>query len=718
MPSTKNILIALLTFIFISSLSYGQKSFTYVYPNPGSEDNPAGQIILLRSAVDIDPASIENAVFEINGNISGEMNHRVTLANDMHAVNLKPSHSFAPGEIVTVEYKGGLRFENGGEAGPLSFEFGIAGRKYDAPPKRPMVSVAKSPADDYRREESKSEKAMEIPESYPEWEVLERDDPHDGYIFTSVFNSAFLNRYPYLEPYCTILDNYGTPVFYRTEPSNTMNGGYIDFKKISDEHMIFSCSFLGHYLKMDNQFRIVDTLRMIDGWADPHECQVLENGNKIFIHYYSRKMDMTDSVENGDSIVVTNARVQEIDPHGNIIFDWNGFGHIFFNEFYFHDRIDWENDESVDLAHINSVDKDSDSTYLISMRNVCYIARINKNTGNLMWKMGGGSGNTLKLNSEVEGEAPECYVQHDARRLENGNISIFDNGGFGREEYSRYAEYRIDEEAGTATLVKVIRGEPDVYALITGSARHLDNGRILIGWGSGRPNITEYKEDGTKALELDAPACIYRAKKYNFKNTIFDTNIDTLNFGKVTTYDIMSFTVFNRTENDIRIDGCHINRTNIFMVITEFPFIIPAEGSKEIDVKMINDGASCCEFTYKDALTFYHDTDSTRISFQIWGKGIVQGEVVQRNLPGFEYSAWPQPAGESITFKINARPGEYIRLELFDIMGNLVETIYDSRISSGELLLRRDCSRYGSGVYVMKISTDRGIMSRRVLISR
>ena len=46
------------------------------------------------------------------------------------------------------------------------------------------------------------------------------------------------------------------------------------------------------------------------------------------------------------------------------------------------------------------------------------------------------------------------HKQHDARRLENGNLMIFDNGhGGNNPRPARVSEYEIDEQNLTATLI-------------------------------------------------------------------------------------------------------------------------------------------------------------------------------------------------------------------------------------------------------------------------
>ncbi|MFP4527413.1 MAG: aryl-sulfate sulfotransferase [Candidatus Kapaibacterium sp.] len=696
-------------------------SFTYVYPGEGSDFASGKHLVLLRASHKIDPASLSDAVIRLTGSKSCNSEFELRIAADNQSLNLIPKAEFMPGESVTLDYRGGLRFADGRQIAPYKYTYKIG--EHRALPRRSFGDLEADfggmPID--KRIRTKSEKAMDLPGAFPKWRVVESNDPQPGYIFTTVFNPHALNWYPDLETNVSIIDNYGTQVFCWSEPSNTINGVLIDFKMVPDGNMIFAVGGQHYYLKMNKKFEVIDTLRMVNGLADAHDCLELENGHRVFCDYNYRYVDLTDSVEGGHPMNVINARIQEQDADGNVIFDWNGFGHIFIDEYMFNKRTDWANIKNVDLAHINAVEADSDTTFLLSLRHTSYICRVNKNTGNIMWKLGGGHGNQFLLRSKVPGESPLIFAQHDVRRLPNGNITVYDNGVYGRDpEYSRYAEFEVDEEYKVATLVRVLRSQPnDIFGLITGSSRHLDDGSIVVGWGSGRPNITEFKPDGTPALTLDADACIYRAVKYDFKNEIFDTDKDTLQFGDVATTVNRKFVAFNRTDRDIIINNFLTNTEDFFALADELPRTIPAGGSAEFTVEMTNDGLHTRDEIIKDVATFCSDTDSTRISFQVNLCGVLlDGSGVVDMVPGFEYSAWPQPANEEFSVRIKYHPGAAVRMEMYDIMGNHIETLHDGMLNSGELIIRRETGNYSNGIYILRITTDEGTMSRRVLIGK
>ena len=102
--------------------------------------------------------------------------------------------------------------------------------------------------------------------------------------------------------------------------------------------------------------------------------------------------------------------------------------------------------------------------------------------------------------------------QHDVRRLENGNILIFDNGNTHQPPQTRVIEYEIDEINKTAILVWEFANPNNHLALSMGSCQRLPNNNTLINWG----NITGI---GANIMEVDYDKNIVLEMQYNGHNT-------------------------------------------------------------------------------------------------------------------------------------------------------------------------------------------------------
>ena len=99
--------------------------------------------------------------------------------------------------------------------------------------------------------------------------------------------------------------------------------------------------------------------------------------------------------------------------------------------------------------HGNSIEIDSDGNIILSNRAMSELIKFNRESGQILWRLGGPMNDFTFINDPLNGP----NRQHDARRLENGNLMIFDNGDQRLFPYTRITEYELDEENLIATLV-------------------------------------------------------------------------------------------------------------------------------------------------------------------------------------------------------------------------------------------------------------------------
>ena len=90
----------------------------------------------------------------------------------------------------------------------------------------------------------------------------------------------------------------------------------------------------------------------------------------------------------GRSSRVWDGIAQEVDIEtGRVLFEWHSLEHVGIEESYVR-RPDSPND-LYDYFHINSIDVDHDDNLIISSRNTCTVYKVERNSGEILWRLGG-----------------------------------------------------------------------------------------------------------------------------------------------------------------------------------------------------------------------------------------------------------------------------------------------------------------------------------------
>lgn len=138
------------------------------------------------------------------------------------------------------------------------------------------------------------------------------------------------------------------------------------------------------------------------------------------------------------------------------------------------------------------------------MRHTDGIYKIDRTTGDTVWKLGGTTTPESLTVLEDPFSANPLGGQHDARILKDGTLTAHDNG-FPRNRQPRAVRYEINEQTGTVTLLESVT-DPDVpAALCCGSARRSDTGSWVMSWdgvGSTEHPVSEFNADGTRTFRL------------------------------------------------------------------------------------------------------------------------------------------------------------------------------------------------------------------------
>jgi hypothetical protein len=245
--------------------------------------------------------------------------------------------------------------------------------------------------------------------------------------------------------------------------------------------------------------------------TDIHELQLLPNGDYL-IGAIIRKPHQDTSAYGGSSDATVNTyQIQELTPSGQLVWHWDSLKHIGLNQTpqRWWDQILAGGQPALDIQHFNAAQPDG-KFLLLSFRHLDAVFKINRNTGGIIWKLGGvHTSKSLKVLKDPDGSYP-LGGQHDVRLLPDGTISIFDNfTNLGKPP--RVVRYRINEKAKTATLVQSFEDRTATASPCCGSARMLPGGGWLVSWG-GLKFTGGYNSKGRNLFRLQYPGAFsYRS---------------------------------------------------------------------------------------------------------------------------------------------------------------------------------------------------------------
>jgi len=156
-------------------------------------------------------------------------------------------------------------------------------------------------------------------------------------------------------------------------------------------------------------FEVIDTIRAANGMlADNHELIITPDNHKFLLVHDVQLVDMSVIVPGGNpAATVIGLIVQELDENDELVYQWRSWDHFEITDAAY--RINLQG-SIIDYVHGNSIDIDSDTTMVISSRNMDEVTKINRQTGEIIWRLGG------KRNEFAFADSTQMFChQHDAR---------------------------------------------------------------------------------------------------------------------------------------------------------------------------------------------------------------------------------------------------------------------------------------------------------------
>ena len=502
------------------SMQIAVAQFSYVNPVPGSKyHNPQANIILKNGAL-LDRSSVaEKGLIEISGSLSGKHTWVARLAEDNKTVIIQPDIVFEYGEIVTVKVNAVLRKQQGQTVEGTVFSFEIRNKPSAEDEKlyREMRMQAFIEDFGYHPYEDNKKEVTYPLDSMPTFVINVNNNPAPGRIFYRNKEDQ-TGPVPGTNSFATIIENDGT-IFWASD----LGQFGADFKLNENGYMTYFAD-TAQWMILDSNYNQIDSVRCTNGYemeTQGHDVMMYPDGHVFLMAYNTQTIDMTayGGVPNAK---VQGLIIQELDANRDLVFEWRSWDHFLFTDANAFTSL---TNLFVDYVHCNSIERDYDGDIMISSRNMDELTKIDRETGNIIWRMGGENNQFTFVNDNI----PQHFsAQHDLRRLQNGNILLFNNGNYLSPLISSAKEYAIDEVNKVATLAWYYE-HPDVngnkvYGAATGNAQRLANGNTLINWGLikpgvGIPNHTEVDVDKNIVWEMTFESSLqkcYRVHKYEW----------------------------------------------------------------------------------------------------------------------------------------------------------------------------------------------------------
>jgi hypothetical protein len=301
-----------------------------------------------------------------------------------------------------------------------------------------------------------------------------------------------------------IVDDSGEVVWFR--PLQGRNGRAHDFKVQSyrGNSVLTWMDGVNEYVIFDQSYREIARISAGNGYyGDHHEFLISPQDTALILIYSPVPWDLS-SIGGLKNDRVWQGIVQELDIEtGKVLFEWHSLEHVGLDETYA--TVSQDGRPGLDYFHANSIEVDHDNNLLVSARQTFTVYKIDRNTGEIIWRLGG------KKSDFEMGPGTRFAFQHDARRQRDGTITIFDNGTTiflytvpKAVEESRAIVLELDEEQMSATLLREYTHPDKQYADAAGNMQLLPNGNVFIGWGRALV-FSEFSKDGELLFDAKLP---------------------------------------------------------------------------------------------------------------------------------------------------------------------------------------------------------------------
>ncbi len=498
--------------VLVNPPGISEQGYMYLSPVPGAEYVSAQTRYVLVRFEDVTPYDITNlsSFITVVGDSSGSHSGTTKIASDNRTVIYTMSSDFSNGETATVTLMPNVDPGAGGTVDPYQYQFYVTGPAPSAAPQQAnresttawnssQKPLATTQDDNPTWTTTLADGPMimpngvSVPSNFPFINITTNDNPDPSYIFLD-------NRTSGSNSYNVIFDTQGNPIWYLQTNDERRD------MKVQQNGVLTMLARDGYqrYIGLDENYNEIAEYRAVNGYStDEHELVVLPDGHYLLIGLRSNTVDMTQYLSGAStSASVGETVIQEFTPEGDLIFQWRAWDNFDVRDVH----LDNPYGSSFRFPHMNAIDIDEDGNILLSSRHLSEITKINRDNGDIIWRLSGIVKNNDFTFVNDNFNPPGPRNQHAIRHTGANRYLMFDNGNLHSPSASRALEYELDLDAMTATVVFQYPATQtsSLYAHYMGNTQRLSNGNTLINWAIGSlPKLTEVRPDGTKAFEMN-----------------------------------------------------------------------------------------------------------------------------------------------------------------------------------------------------------------------
>ena len=633
----------------------------------------------------LDSSALETGSISVTGSTNGAYSGSLTLSVDCKTLIFQPSHPFLAGETISV-YARSLRLAGGdGSTSPEAFTFATAARPT---PRVTNPEITSQP--------------LSIPDTgnLPKIYVTKNVKPYPGEIyFSNIFDPNGIG-------YRIRVNTDGKITF-----AKRTSGFATDYKANPNGTYSWVNYWAGHAYISDQSDKIIDSVSGKNGFPlDIHEFRFTPEGNYMIIADDVVDTDMSQLIPGGNThAAVTFPVIQITDKKHNLIFEWNTKDYFNISDGTHQNFLA----AGIDFSHMNSLEFDADSNIIASNRNMDEITKIDRHTGDIIWRLGGNNDMFTYKNDKYGFSG-----QHHFRRLPNGNFTGFDDGNFrpGPLPFSRAIEYNLDQENHVATEIWEFRHIPDRFASGMGSVQRLPNGNTLIGWGfADTVGATEVDSLGNTQFELNFGTGTHSYRVYKFDSNYITSasraaviSAEDLDFGSVAVGDTVwkSLKINNLGATAFNLQSSYIlsNTYNFFVdPKVNFPLEIKAGSSVTLAIyfnpHVIQSYSD--SIIWSTDITDYQNTIKPKDRTFLKGQGTTKS-LVKSSFEDNPFTISPNPVSGNFVTITGSFPESTISIS--DILG---KEVYRLKISDATDL-QIPIQHLPDGVYFVKVVSANG----------